>query len=52
MSRSGRIREMLLSDSQLQRSSTTHQKRNHITWGAFQALQQIVRISLQYFRRL
>jgi len=43
---------MLLSDSQLQRYSTTRQKRIEITWVTSQALQQIVRISLQYFCRL
>ena len=52
MSRSGRIREMLLSDFPLQRSNATRQKRTQITWVASQALQQIVRIPLQYFCRL
>jgi len=52
MSCPGRIRETPISDSQLQRSSTTRQKRNYITWVASQALQQLVRISLLYFRRL
>ena len=52
MSRSVRIRDMLLSDFPLQQSNTTRQKRTQITWVASQALQKIVRISIQYFRRL